>query len=119
MGPCAIAIRQMMYQPVGHFVGHHLDQESTAVLVEENRVESQATTTEMGLPGALATQVEPDGRARQGAMHLATQPPGGLYPLAQHALAGSAIERVEPFGIGFGQRGMDHGVLEWRHAKAA
>ncbi len=114
-----MAIRQVMHQPVGHLVGNHLDEKGTTVLVEERRIEPQAAATEMSLPGTLASQVQPDGRARQGVMHLTTQSPGGLDPLAQCALAGGAIESIKPFGIGVGQHGMDHGVLEWRHATAA
>lgn len=113
MGTGEMAVFQMMDQPVSHFVGHHLDQKGQAVLAVEHRVEAQAATPEMGLAGAAAAQVAPDPRPGKMRMDLPTQPPGGLHPLAQRSLELRRVERSQAFGIGMGQGGVLHGVLEW------
>lgn len=67
-----MAILEVMDQPVGHLVGHHLDQEGDTVLGVEHRIEAQATAAEVGLAGGPATQVAPDPGTWQVRVHIAT-----------------------------------------------
>lgn len=113
MGTRSMAILQVMYQPVGHLVGHHLDQEGKTVLLQQYPIEAQPTATEVRLAGTLAAQVQPDRRARQPGMQFTAQVPGRFDPRHQCAVQGGPVESVEPPGVEVRERGRRHGVLEW------
>lgn len=72
MGPRPVAVLQMMHQPVGHLMRHHLDQEGEAILLQEQRIEAQPAAPEVRLAGTLAAQVQPYCRTRQPRVQLAT-----------------------------------------------
>lgn len=96
MGTRPVAIAEMAYQPVGHLVGHYLDQIGVAVFPVEHRVEAQSAAAIMRLSGALATQVEPHPWPRQVGVKFATEPPGGLDPVEQGLLQRRLVEPGQP-----------------------
>jgi len=118
MWPCPMAVLQMVHQPVGHLVRHHLDQEGEAILLQQQRIEAQPAATEVRLSGALSSKIQPDQRARQCRMDLVTTLIGRLDLLDEGAVQGGPVESVETDGVGSGKRGDGHGMLEWRlHGK--
>lgn len=109
-----MTVLQVMHQPVGHLVGHHLDQEGEAILLQQHRIETQPAASEVRLTGTLALQVQPYRRARQPGVQLATQPIRRLDPLEEGTVEGDSVEGVESGGVGGGKRGYRHGMIEWR-----
>lgn len=104
MGPCTRPVVEVLDQPVGHLVGHHLGQEGLAVLGVEARVEAQPAAAEVGLAGTLAAQVAPHPRPRQVGVNLATALPGGLDLSLQAGLELCGIEALEMVARGNGER---------------
>lgn len=114
MGARLVAILQVMHQPVGHLVRHHLDQKGEAVLLQEQRIEAQPAPSEVGLAGTLAPQIKPDRRSRQGGMQFTTQTVGRFDPLEKGKAKGGPVELIESSEVGGGKRGYRHGMIEWR-----
>lgn len=106
--PCPSAILQVMNQPVGHLVRHHLDQKFDTILGIQHRVEAKPTATEVRLTRTSAAQIEPHPGPGQVGVDLAAQRIGLLDPLPQGAREIRLSQGGQCFGVRVGQCGMLH-----------
>ena len=102
----------MPYQPVRHFMRHHIDQKGPPIFAIQHGVETQSTPAIVRLAGTLATQITPHLGTWQFRMIVTAQLPGGFHPIKQGSMQSGIVEARKPAGTRIGKRGLFHGVLE-------